>query len=1036
MKHTLVWILALSAVSPLALLSTPAHGFDLNAHEAMSRHAARRSGLDTQLRDEYGFSNGSDDDVASQNIIDWIARGSREEDTPFLRSRHHFHDPTLPWDQAGLRLLDVQVGESSVLWGQDPGQVLGGKHSWPDTRASLLRALTSRTAKERQQAYAETFRPLGHLLHLVQDAASPAHTRNDPHISLFGIGDEDGFHTWAEKKEGIDAIMAGPSTPFHSSILTLPPNPLAPIPIARILDTERYREGRIPEAGFDLGLAEYSNANFFSDDTILSDFPFPGRSRVALGEPETAPKINEQRRYFRKVGDGETNFRLAVPSALFDTLQDALADQEKGLDDKVFEDYGRLLFPRAVGYSAGLLDYFFRGTLDVQVQFADGPTASDLLELVGTNRSDDTMENGRVAIYAEDLTGRRERVLAPKGGELPDVDIATAGFEQTITTTSGQRIQFRPPFTADRYVAVYTGDLGNERRENPAGTVGAVVGKVLGGARVEAITPAAHQRQLRTAEDLYLFPGPVDNLQRVQWGDLDNTFVGVSATTPDAIEPISAFRIRRPLGSTEVPLVTESGGRATVAVDTPKTLAFPFDLPVGTTVKFSQQVQVKQLLLTFDQTIVDTFVGADEKTGLPVYRRDVFAISDLDHEMAVDQLVSFSASFPIVLDEAHQKRRGSRPRPYQWDVTEIGLDADGRVLALVQVELTEPEDRQRTVLLRARNRDTGNLEDRRPFVVDADFPFQFGPLLLAVIDVERREVVGQTATPTVDIVTASTAQPQILQRHDLLRFVGGPLAQKTERWDETSFLPDRDGIPEVTTDLSLPAVGESLFSLKGSYRSDLAKLVRTYLTVTSTPFEFDGVFAFHSRSAGRTPQGSFILEDPVTEPLTARVLRLTRPLGRLTGYLTLLGDARRIPSTPGASPEVLLRFRRAVGIRPDEQALLVRWSAAKPTESRLILPEPLPEDSYSLEFTTAKAALLTASGNSFLVDFDRQSVETFFDQDLSQEYVLLPPKRLYNIEDTRFHTIPDLRRTALPAPLVLAPPTPSPPGAYHLLTLP
>jgi hypothetical protein len=165
-------------------------------------------------------------------------------------------------------------------------------------------------------------------------------------------------------------------------------------------------------------------------------------------------------------------------------------------------------------------------------------------------------------------------------------------------------------------------------------------------------------------------------------------------------------------------------------------------------------------------------------------------------------------------------------------------------------------------------------------------------------------------------------------------------------------------------------------------------------------------------------------------------VRLTRSIGRLTGYLTLLRDARRIPSTPGASPEVLLHFGRAVGIRAGEQALLVRWSAAEPSQSRLLLPEPLPEDSYTLQSTTPQAAVLSASSHTVLVDFDRQSVETFSDPDLSRQYVLLPPKLLYNIEDTRFHTIPALRRTALPAPLVPAAPTPSPLGAYHLIRVP
>jgi hypothetical protein len=36
-------------------------------------------------------------------------------------------------------------------------------------------------------------------------------------------------------------------------------------------------------------------------------------------------------------------------------------------DNKVNEDYAAKLLPRAVGYSAGLLDYFFRGSIDIQL---------------------------------------------------------------------------------------------------------------------------------------------------------------------------------------------------------------------------------------------------------------------------------------------------------------------------------------------------------------------------------------------------------------------------------------------------------------------------------------------------------------------------------------------------------------------------------------------------------------------------------------------------------------------------------------------
>jgi hypothetical protein len=258
--------------------------------------------------------------------------------------------------------------------------VIGGKHSWHDARASYFQALTATTDAARQKAYTETFQALGQLIHLIQDAASPAHTRNDAHLCcLSGVGDRDEFHAWAELADNRNHALSLPSQRFDPSILTLPPNPLAPVPIARILDTERYRQTGVPEAGLDVGLAEYSNANFFSDDTVFSDLPFPAVSSVVLGDPELDPKTGEQRRYFKKVGDGELVDHLAVSSALDEFLPESLKGRKKGLDNNVLHDYATKLFPRAVGYSAGLIDYFFRGDIEITPpdRFVYGITAAD-----------------------------------------------------------------------------------------------------------------------------------------------------------------------------------------------------------------------------------------------------------------------------------------------------------------------------------------------------------------------------------------------------------------------------------------------------------------------------------------------------------------------------------------------------------------------------------------------------------------------------------------------------------------------------------
>lgn len=204
-------------------------------------------------------------------MLERIQKGSIDEDNPFTRTRAHFHDPTKAWASAGLNFLGQH--ESSILWSQNPNQGFGGKHSWLDARNSYFNALISTDPAQRTNYYAQTFETLGHLIHHVQDAATPAHTRNDAHIGFFigngygfPVGYPDRFHHWANT---VGASQIAGNLPFDSSILNQTYNGL--VPIAGIIDTTTTAGPTTPSAATNIGIAEYSNANFFSDDTILKD---------------------------------------------------------------------------------------------------------------------------------------------------------------------------------------------------------------------------------------------------------------------------------------------------------------------------------------------------------------------------------------------------------------------------------------------------------------------------------------------------------------------------------------------------------------------------------------------------------------------------------------------------------------------------------------------------------------------------------------------------------------------------------------------
>ena len=188
-----------------------------------------------------------------------------------------------------------------------------------------------------------------------------------------------------------------------------------------------------------IGLAEYTNANFFSEDRIFTEndvdplkrFPYPNRSSVTEQDFDVSVRgATVKRRYFVKTADGATGYRLATVGLLRDYQQRFNLDwtrfrESPALDEAVYRDYAQRLVPRAVAYSTALLDYFFRGLV-----VASG---NDLSFGFG-NGGDETMD-GTFTLYYDDGNDTRRpvpgaqwtRVLAPSGFVE---DLTLVGAEQ------------------------------------------------------------------------------------------------------------------------------------------------------------------------------------------------------------------------------------------------------------------------------------------------------------------------------------------------------------------------------------------------------------------------------------------------------------------------------------------------------------------------------------------------------------------------------------------------------------------------------
>ncbi len=543
----------------LAGTALPAFAYEPETHGRISEVAVDRSSLDRILKDQFGLTQGTEfvasRDAVRNSVRQWIALGANQEDVPSSRAVNHFHNPLQPWREAGGLL-----GQSSIYWQQNPSQGPGGTWSWAVARRRFFEFLTLSGKGEREAALSDTARALGQVMHMVQDATSPPHTRDDPHLI------HDGYEARVEELRQtnltrFEQLLTAPSLFPSPSIFTPTGDPQAPVPIARLIDSDTY-QGTVGSytTGGQIGLAEYSNGGYVSDDTIFLDFPLPRRASLAEGFLDPPLGTPGSRQYFPKVADGDTVGHFVAEGTLFERLR--FRGQFLGgfiLDDRVYEDYAARLLPRAVGYGAGLLDYFLRGRFEVAL--VPSTAVPNQVELRATNRSPEPLVSGTLSLYFDDAAGvrcpvptfgsvRPENVAAscpPGAGALPVADVAAGNPVFTTPLT------FQAPAGAKRFTVVYRGQLGSEPD--------AVIGKVFGQPfEVVFIGTVNGINGFYLASDRGLFRiGVRDHplfsfrLFSISWGANDNILL--ISYDPEGPDPniLQIQRINRPKGSSVVP---------------------------------------------------------------------------------------------------------------------------------------------------------------------------------------------------------------------------------------------------------------------------------------------------------------------------------------------------------------------------------------------------------------------------------------------------------------------------------------------------
>jgi len=241
-------------------------------------------------------------------------------------------------------------------------------------------AFLSKYPADRRRYQAKFFVTLGHIMHILNDMTSPAHTRDDTH------GEGDPMEVWGRGGvNGSDKIgfrIKGNSLYDSEQILQ---KGIPNIPKYASIDDFVAKE------------AKWTSTHFFGKDTIFTK-PYPSRAQTY---EELVKKTADMEKYYIRsyrhddVPQG-TRLAIRVKSYILDILSGTYYTDEKkwmGFDKSttfrgdyaVAEDTAALLIPRAIANARNFLDFVFQTRFSVEM-FYD--------RIVITNTSGDWVLSG------------------------------------------------------------------------------------------------------------------------------------------------------------------------------------------------------------------------------------------------------------------------------------------------------------------------------------------------------------------------------------------------------------------------------------------------------------------------------------------------------------------------------------------------------------------------------------------------------------------------------------------------------------------
>ncbi|MGD8526538.1 MAG: hypothetical protein PVJ63_09835 [Thioalkalispiraceae bacterium] len=448
------------------ILSNSVSAYEISTHQKISEYAYDNSIL---AKDEFFNNIGFDaeesflgyDNIRKRAFL-LMSDGSKNEDGG-LRFLNHFYAP-----QMGGEGLTKTPGMASPDWVLEEQNNSAQTFSYSDAINSFYFSLQIKQPEERNRFFGLTIERLGHSVHHMQDMAQPQHVRDDIHC---------------------DSLLCWPIDGFYSPSLyeksTQKQNSNLPFNAFHRLDLSEFTRAReiwgSPNDINSKGIAVYTSYNFLSEGT---NFLRDSSGQVVSNGENIYPRYEEDKVLELDIKQINPSSRLTGVIRFYgttfvnSTVVNPLATSQSVFDFEIrkyaaapnyynvskagftlnrinLNATRKFLIPKAVTYSVGLIDYFFRGRLEItDIQW--GATG---LELTVHNISEGNFDLGE---------GAFEVYYDAKDGLRYPATIINTGAITSLTNGDSTTLSLEVPSDVDwskenPFVLVFKGIIGEEQ---------------------------------------------------------------------------------------------------------------------------------------------------------------------------------------------------------------------------------------------------------------------------------------------------------------------------------------------------------------------------------------------------------------------------------------------------------------------------------------------------------------------------------------------------------------------------------------------